>query len=99
MLKMGVISLGNVFFGGTLQIDAKSSNFEIFESTLSLKSVSMPLKLLNTHGLVSFAFLHVCSGKIHRSGTFNHSLFLVVEGLKNEVGLDEIGLVDVPVLH
>ena len=35
---------GNVFFGGKLQIDAKNSNFEIFESALYLKSVSMPLK-------------------------------------------------------
>ena len=34
---------GNVFFGGKLQIDAKNSNFEIFESALYLKSVSMPL--------------------------------------------------------
>ena len=36
---------GNVFFGGKLQIDAKNSNFEIFESTLYLKSVSMPLMM------------------------------------------------------
>ena len=35
---------GNVFFGGKLQIDAKNSNFEIFESALYLKSVSMPLR-------------------------------------------------------
>ena len=35
---------GNVFFGGKLQIDAKNS--EIFESTLYLKSVSMPLIIL-----------------------------------------------------
>ena len=34
---------GNVFFGGKLQIDANNSNFEIFESALYLKSVSMPL--------------------------------------------------------
>ena len=34
---------GNVFFGGKLQIDAKNSNFKIFESALYLKSVSMPL--------------------------------------------------------
>ena len=34
---------GNVFFGGKLQIDAKNSNFEFFESALYLKSVSMPL--------------------------------------------------------
>ena len=36
--------LGNVFFGGKLQIDTKNSNFEIFETALYLKSVSMPLK-------------------------------------------------------
>ena len=34
---------GYVFFEGKLQIDAKNSNFEIFESALYLKSVSMPL--------------------------------------------------------
>ena len=34
---------GNVIFGGKLQIDAKNSNFEIFENALYLKSVSMPL--------------------------------------------------------
>ena len=36
---------GNVLFGGKLQIGAKNSNFEIFESSLYMKSVSMPLKL------------------------------------------------------
>ena len=34
---------GNVLLGGKLQIGAKNSNFEIFESTLYMKSVSMPL--------------------------------------------------------
>ena len=34
---------GNVLFGGKLQIGAKNSNFEIFESALYMKSVSMPL--------------------------------------------------------
>ena len=34
---------GNVLLGGKLQIDAKNSNFEIFESALDMKSVSMPL--------------------------------------------------------
>ena len=34
---------GNVFLGGKLQIGAKNSNFEIFESALYMKSVSMPL--------------------------------------------------------
>ena len=38
---------GNVFIGGKLQIDAKNSNFEIFESALYLKSVSMPLILIS----------------------------------------------------
>ena len=31
---------GNVFFGGKLQIDAKNSNYEIFENALYMKSVS-----------------------------------------------------------
>ena len=35
--------LGNVVFGEKLQIDAKISNFDIFESALYMKSVSMPL--------------------------------------------------------
>ena len=35
---------GNVLLGGKLQIGAKNSNFEIFESALYMKSVSMPLK-------------------------------------------------------
>ena len=34
---------GNVLLGGRLQIGAKNSNFEIFESALYIKSVSMPL--------------------------------------------------------
>ena len=34
---------GNVVLGGKLQIGAKNSNFEIFESALYMKSVSMPL--------------------------------------------------------
>ena len=34
---------GNVLLGGKLQIGAKNSNFEIFETTLYMKSVSMPL--------------------------------------------------------
>ena len=34
---------GNILLGGDLQINAKSSNFEIFESALSMKSGSMPL--------------------------------------------------------
>ena len=34
---------GNVFFGRKLKKDAKNSNFDIFESALYLKSVSMPL--------------------------------------------------------
>ena len=36
---------GNVLFGGMLQIGAKNSNFEIFESALNMKSVSMPLNI------------------------------------------------------
>ena len=51
MLKMTLISSGkdlclipwgNVLLEGKLQIDAKNSNFEIFESTFYMKSVSMP---------------------------------------------------------
>ena len=34
----------NVLFGGKLQIGAKNSIFEFFESALYMKSVSMPLK-------------------------------------------------------
>ena len=36
---------GNVLLGGKQQIDAKNSNFQIFESTLYMKSVSIPLSL------------------------------------------------------
>ena len=36
---------GNVLLGGRLQIGAKNSNFEIFESALYMKSVSMPLTM------------------------------------------------------
>ena len=39
----------NVLLGGKLQIGAKNSNFEIFESALYMKSVSMPLTMLGTH--------------------------------------------------
>ena len=35
---------GTVLFGGNLQIDAKNLNFEIFGSTLYMKSESMPLR-------------------------------------------------------
>ena len=38
---------GNVLLGGKLQIGAKNSNFEISESTLYMKSVSMPLRELH----------------------------------------------------
>ena len=38
---------GNVLLGGKLQIGAKNSNFEIFESALYMKSVSMPLRQLS----------------------------------------------------
>ena len=38
---------GNVLLGGKLQIGAKNSNFDIFESALYMKSVSMPLKYTN----------------------------------------------------
>ena len=38
---------GNVLFGGKLQLGAKKSNFEMLESALNIKSVSMPLNLQN----------------------------------------------------
>ena len=42
---------GNVLLGGKLQIGAKNSNFEIFESALYMKSVSMPLMFIDKeHG-------------------------------------------------
>ena len=50
---------GNVLLGGKLQIGAKNSNFEIFESALYMKSVSMPL-ILNS---VTFQD----KGQYHRS--------------------------------
>ena len=34
---------GNVLLAGKFQIEAKDSNFEIFESALYMKSVSIPL--------------------------------------------------------
>ena len=37
--------LGNVLLRGELQIDVINSNIENFESTLYMKSVSMPLTL------------------------------------------------------
>ena len=39
---------GNVLLGGKLHIGAKTSNFEIFESALYMKSVSMPLIIIIT---------------------------------------------------
>ena len=41
---------GNVLLGGKLQIGAKNSNFEIFESALYMKSVSIPL-IVNNDGI------------------------------------------------
>ena len=51
---------GNVFFKGKLQIDTKNSNFEIFESALYLKSVSMPLIIPKFEPITVFEkrFLH-----------------------------------------
>ena len=37
--------LGNVLRGGRQQIDAKKIKFDIFESALCMKSVSMPLMM------------------------------------------------------
>ena len=45
--------LGNVLFGGELQIDAINSNFEIFESALYMKSGRMHLKEPSLKILVS----------------------------------------------
>ena len=39
---------GNVFFGGKQQIDAKNAHFEIFDSALFLKSVSISLSAKGT---------------------------------------------------
>ena len=43
---------GNALLGGKLQIGAKNSNFEIFESALYMKSVSMPLSFLSPNTLM-----------------------------------------------
>ena len=48
---------GNVIFGRRLQIDAKNSNIEFFESALYMKSVSMPLSILIS--VAMFCFLQV----------------------------------------
>ena len=45
---------GNVLLGGKLQIGAKNSNFEIFESALYMKSVSMPLRPNKTLKLLTY---------------------------------------------
>ena len=45
---------GYVFFGGKLQIDAKTS-FEFFESALFIKPVSMPLRLSQFHFCIFIA--------------------------------------------
>ena len=42
---------GNALLGGKLQIGAKNSNFEIFESALYMKSGSMPLNLAEAEHL------------------------------------------------
>ena len=57
---------GNVFIGGKLQIDAKNSNFEIFESTLYMKSVSMPLilTLLHRHNTVMPQYCTISTGRL-----------------------------------
>ena len=39
---------GTMLFGGKLQIDAKKSSFEIFESALYMKSGSMPITCKHT---------------------------------------------------
>ena len=40
---------GTVLLGGNLGIDAKNSNFDIFESPLYMKSKSMPLRQDHTY--------------------------------------------------
>ena len=46
---------GNVFLGGKLQMDAKNSNSDNFESALYMKSVSMPLTFPSFEKDYSFA--------------------------------------------
>ena len=50
---------GNALLGGKLQIGAKNSNFDIFESALYMKSVSTPLKIVIIK--TKFANLKKCS--------------------------------------
>ena len=50
---------GNVLLGGTLQIGAKNSNFEIFESALYMKSVSMPLSQETSQTVPHYQVLRV----------------------------------------
>ena len=38
-----------LLFGGELQIDAKNSNFENFETALCMKSESMPLNFVQKY--------------------------------------------------
>ena len=61
--------LGNVLLRGKLQMDAKISNFDIFESALCMKSVSMPLMFCQ--GLILHFLTYSTQGYarlvIHRS--------------------------------
>ena len=45
---------GNVLFGEKLHIDAKNSNFKNFESTLYMKSGSMPLRTSFTRQIMNY---------------------------------------------
>ena len=58
-------SCGNVLLGGMQQIDANNFNFENFESTLYMKSVSMPLTKTNLfQNILQGISLHVNDGEI-----------------------------------
>ena len=45
---------GNILLGGKQQIDVKNYNFEIFESTLYIKPVSIPLTQISAKSDIGF---------------------------------------------
>ena len=55
-----------VLLRGELQTDAKYSNFDIFESTLYMKSGNIALKkfTIQTDGLITGDLVHIVSHKI-----------------------------------
>ena len=61
---------GNVLLGGKFQIGAKNSNFEIFESALYMKQVSMPLTpgmLSNFWMIKEFVVVDTCTKQIQQA--------------------------------